>query len=64
MERWSAHLVYVKALDQDDQNRIAEADGANYKRLCDVKMKYPENLFRRNQNIPPRVTSLETRQLS
>jgi FAD/FMN-containing dehydrogenase len=54
MERWSAHLVYVNALDQDDQDRIAQAYGANHKRLCEVKTKYdPENIFRRNQNIRP-----------
>jgi FAD/FMN-containing dehydrogenase len=52
MERWSTHLVYVNALDQDDTERIPQAYGQNYKRLCDVKEKYdPENRFRRNQNI-------------
>jgi FAD/FMN-containing dehydrogenase len=52
MEPWSAHLVYVNALDQDDTERIPQAYGSNYKRLCDVKAKYdPENRFRRNQNI-------------
>jgi FAD/FMN-containing dehydrogenase len=54
MEPWSTHLVYVNALDQDDTERIPQAYGANYKRLCEVKAKYdPENLFRRNQNILP-----------
>jgi hypothetical protein len=52
MEPWSTHLVYVNALDQDDTERIPQAYGSNYKRLCDVKAKYdPENRFRRNQNI-------------
>jgi FAD/FMN-containing dehydrogenase len=52
MERWSTHLVYVNALDQDDVDRIPQAYGPNYKRLCEAKAKYdPENRFRRNQNI-------------
>ena len=52
MEPWSTHLVYVNALDQDDVDRIPQAYGPNYKRLCEVKVKYdPENRFRRNQNI-------------
>jgi FAD/FMN-containing dehydrogenase len=52
MEPWSTHLVYVNALDQDDTERIPQAYGSNYKRLCDVKAKYdPENRFRHNQNI-------------
>jgi FAD/FMN-containing dehydrogenase len=58
MERWSTHLVYVNALDQDDVDRIPQAYGPNYKRLCDVKAKYdPENRFRRNQNIGSQVNS-------
>jgi FAD/FMN-containing dehydrogenase len=52
MEPWSTHLVYVNALDQDDTERIPQAYGRNYNRLCEVKEKYdPENRFRRNQNI-------------
>lgn len=52
MERWSTHLVYVNALDQDDIERIPQAYGPNYNRLGEVKEKYdPENFFRRNQNI-------------
>ena len=52
MERWSTHLVYVNALDQDDVDRIPQAYGPNYKRVCEVKAKYDsENRFRRNQNI-------------
>jgi FAD/FMN-containing dehydrogenase len=59
MEPWSAHLVYVNALDQDDLGRIPQAFGSNYERLCAVKEKYdPENRFRRNQNIRPRVEAV------
>ncbi len=58
MEQWSTHLVYVNALDQDDIDRIPQAYGPNYQRLCEVKEKYdPENRFRRNQNIRPRVNA-------
>ncbi len=58
MEHWSTHLVYVNALDQDDVDRIPQAYGRNYQRLCKVKEKYdPENRFRRNQNIRPQVNT-------
>ena len=58
MEQWSTHLVYVNALDQDDADRIPQAYGPNYRRLCEVKEKYdPENRFRRNQNIRPQVNT-------
>lgn len=54
MQPWSASLVYVNALSEDDAGRIADAYGANYRRLAEVKSKYdPENRFRRNQNILP-----------
>lgn len=52
MRPWSAGLVYVNGLDQDDMGRVPEAFGSNYARLCQVKAKYdPGNRFRRNQNI-------------
>ena len=54
MQPWSAALVYVNALSDDDGGRVAEAYGANFRRLSEVKAKYdPDNRFRRNQNIPP-----------
>lgn len=58
MQPWSAALVYVNALSDDDGGRVAEAYGLNFERLADVKAKYdPGNMFRRNQNVPPaRVT--------
>ena len=56
MEPWSAGLVYVNSLDQDDAGRIPEAYGPNYSRLAAVKAAYdPGNRFRRNQNIQPRA---------
>jgi hypothetical protein len=54
MDPWSAALVYVNALDDDDRARVREAYGDNYARLREVKTKYdPANRFRRNQNIAP-----------
>ena len=54
MQPWSASLVYVNALSDDDGGRVAEAYGINFERLADVKAKYdPGNMFRRNQNVPP-----------
>jgi FAD/FMN-containing dehydrogenase len=54
MRPWSASLVYVNALGEDDGARVREAYGENYARLARVKSKYdPANRFRRNQNIAP-----------
>jgi FAD/FMN-containing dehydrogenase len=56
MQPWSAGSVYVNGLDQDDAARVPEAYGANYTRLGTIKAAYdPDNRFRRNQNIPPRI---------
>jgi FAD/FMN-containing dehydrogenase len=55
MQPWSAGLVYVNALADDDGARVRQAFGDNYDRLAQVKAKYdPANRFRRNQNIAPR----------
>jgi FAD/FMN-containing dehydrogenase len=54
MHPWSASLVYVNALGEDDAARVREAYGDNYARLAQVKTKYdPANRFRRNHNIAP-----------
>lgn len=47
---------YVNVIAQDDTARRLQTNyGANYPRLVDVKTKYdPNNLFRRNANIPPK----------
>jgi FAD/FMN-containing dehydrogenase len=46
--------VYVNFLTQDESDRTADAYGANYQRLAQIKMKYdPDNVFRNNQNIHP-----------
>lgn len=45
---------YVNFLDADDQGRVGENYGANYRRLLEVKRKYdPDNVFHVNQNIVP-----------
>ena len=43
-------------LETDEgSTRVRKAFGANYDRLAEIKSKYdPGNLFRHNQNIPPR----------
>ncbi|HZE07121.1 MAG TPA: FAD-binding oxidoreductase [Gemmatimonadaceae bacterium] len=54
MQPWSASLVYVNALSDDDGSRVREAYGDNYARLVQVKRKYdPANRFRKNHNIAP-----------
>lgn len=46
--------AYINFLTQDENDRIAFAYGATYKRLVELKKKYdPTNLFRMNQNIEP-----------
>lgn len=46
--------VYVNFLSEDESDRIANAYGANYARLAEIKRQYdPENLFHINQNIKP-----------
>jgi FAD/FMN-containing dehydrogenase len=45
---------YVNFMSNDDQDRVADNYGDNYKRLGEVKKKYdPDNLFHLNQNIRP-----------
>jgi FAD/FMN-containing dehydrogenase len=47
--------VYVNFLSDEGPDRIREAyPGATWDRLTAIKRRYdPDNLFRRNQNIPP-----------
>ena len=42
-------------LTQDEGDRVRAAYGPNYERLVELKKRYdPANLFRMNQNIPPK----------
>ena len=51
---FAASGVYINFLTDDESDRIADAYGANYARLRDIKAKVdPHNLFRSNQNIMP-----------
>jgi FAD/FMN-containing dehydrogenase len=53
--RQAATGVYVNFLSDEGPERVREAyPGATWDRLVEVKRRYdPDNLFRRNQNIPP-----------
>ncbi|MBK1732314.1 FAD-binding oxidoreductase [Thiococcus pfennigii] len=52
---YSAGGSYVNFLEEEGEARVRSAYRGNYERLVDVKTQYdPDNLFRRNQNIPPR----------
>ena len=54
MRAWSADRVYMNILSVDESDRVAEAYGANYTRLAQVKATFdPQNVFRTNHNIPP-----------
>jgi FAD/FMN-containing dehydrogenase len=48
--------AYVNFLGDEGEARIREAyPGSTYERLAEIKQRYdPTNLFRLNQNIPPR----------
>jgi FAD/FMN-containing dehydrogenase len=47
--------VNYQGADEGGEDQVRLAYGPNYERLVELKTKYdPENLFRLNQNIPPR----------
>jgi FAD/FMN-containing dehydrogenase len=46
--------VYVNFMPEDENDRVGNAYGSNYRRLAEIKRRYdPDNLFRMNQNIRP-----------
>ncbi len=55
VQPWSSGAVYMNALGEDEnQNAVRDAYGANYARLAALKATIDEkNLFRLNQNIAP-----------
>ena len=51
-----ADAVYVNNLGAEGPDRIRAAYGANHGRLAALKATYdPDNVFRLNQNVPPRA---------
>ena len=58
LRRFSTGGVYVNFLTEEEgDERIRAAYGAQYGRLADIKTKWdPANLFRMNKNIPPSHT--------
>jgi FAD/FMN-containing dehydrogenase len=57
-ERLAPHAMgslYVNFIPEGDEDRVADAYGANYERLATIKRRFdPDNLFRANLNIAPR----------
>jgi len=52
--------VYVNFMSGDEQDRVPEAYGEQWERMVDIKTHYdPHNLFRLNQNVPPRTFTVE-----
>jgi FAD/FMN-containing dehydrogenase len=52
--------VYVNFMPSDEIERVRAAYGGHWDRLTQVKRRYdPDNFFRFNQNIPPRVEEEE-----
>jgi FAD/FMN-containing dehydrogenase len=55
MQAFASGGVYVNYLGVEGADRVQAAYGRNYERLVALKTQYdPTNLFRVNQNIPPR----------
>lgn len=56
LRRYSTGGTYINFQTEDEsEERIRAAYGANYDRLVEVKTKWdPGNVFRMNKNIPPR----------
>ncbi len=58
----SAGGGYVNMIMDEGEERVKAAYGDNYPRLAAIKTKYdPDNLFRVNQNIKPRVEMASSR---
>ncbi len=57
LRRFSTGRSYVNFLTEEEgDERIRAAYGKNYEKLVEAKTKWdPQNLFRMNKNIPPRV---------
>ena len=56
--RFSTGRANINFLTQEEgAERIQATYGKNYERLTDIKRKWdPENLFRTNKNIAPRMS--------
>ncbi|MEE8576236.1 MAG: FAD-binding oxidoreductase [candidate division Zixibacteria bacterium] len=55
-EPYATGGVYINFMTADETERVGAAFGSSYDRLAEVKAKYdPDNLFRMNQNIPPKA---------
>ena len=53
--------VYVNFMSGDEQDRVPEAYQERWDRMVEVKSRWdPNNLFRLNQNIPPRKPMART----
>ena len=54
-EEFATGGAYINFMPEDEPDRVEKIYGANYRRLAAIKYRYdPTNLFRMNQNIPPR----------
>ena len=51
---YSAGGAYVNFMMEEEEGRVEDSYGTNFKRLGQIKKKYdPENFFHINQNIEP-----------
>lgn len=53
--------VYVNFMSGDEQDRVSEAYQQRWDRIVAVKSDYdPRNFFRLNQNVPPRISEVDS----
>jgi FAD/FMN-containing dehydrogenase len=58
MDQWSTGGGYVNVGSDEPLAKIQATYGENWQRLVALKDRYdPDNVFHRNQNIPPSVIS-------
>ena len=49
----SGGRIYANYPNREEKGAAGAAYGGNYSRLLEIKKKYdPDNVFRRNQNLP------------
>jgi FAD/FMN-containing dehydrogenase len=62
---YSAGGAYINFMMEEGEDRIKATYGSNYDKLATIKAKYdPDNLFRVNQNIKPKLDGIKVKVVS
>ncbi len=65
MHAYSAGGAYINFMMEEGEDRIKATYGSNYDKLAAIKTKYdPDNLFRVNQNIKPKLDNIKVKVVS